>query len=116
MLSCTIGAFPCKYLGIPLSTHKLRRSEEQFLIDAIAARIPLWKGHLMNTAAGRVVLTQATLLAIPVHLSIAVCLSPWVVDRIDKLCRPFIWTGSATVSAGPRSSVVSASLICEGSV
>jgi len=99
MLSCTIGAFPCKYLGIPLSTRKLRRSEEQFLIDAVAAHIPLWKGHLMNTAS-RVALTQVTLLAIPVHLSIAVCLSPWAVDRIDKLRRSFIWTGSATVSTG----------------
>jgi hypothetical protein len=84
MLSCTIGAFPCKYLGIPLSTRKLRRSEEQFLIDAVAARILLWKGNLMNTA-GRVALAQATLLAILVHLSIVVCLSPWAVERIDKL-------------------------------
>ena len=53
----------------------------------------------MNTA-GRVALTQATLSAIPVHLSIAVCLSPWAVDRIDKLCRSFIWSGSSTVAAG----------------
>ena len=53
----------------------------------------------MNTA-GRVALTQATLSAIPVHLSIAVCLSPWAVDRIDKIRQSFIWTGSATVSAG----------------
>ncbi|XP_066334366.1 uncharacterized protein [Miscanthus floridulus] len=34
----------------------LRRTEEQFLIDTVAARIPLWKGQLMNTA-GRVALT-----------------------------------------------------------
>ena len=53
----------------------------------------------MNTV-GRVALTQATLSAIPVHLSIAVCLSPWAVDRIDKLRRLFIWTGSTTVGAG----------------
>jgi hypothetical protein len=72
-LACSIGAFPCKYLGIPLSIRRLR-SEEQFIIDAIATRIPLWKGHLLN-AAGRAALVQATLSAIPVHLSIAVCLS-----------------------------------------
>ena len=53
----------------------------------------------MNTA-GRVALTQATLSAIPVHLSIDVCLSPWAVDCINKLRRSFIWTRSATVSAG----------------
>ena len=105
MLSCTIGAFPCKYLGIPLSTCKLRRSEEQFLIDIVVARIPLWKGHLMNTT-GKVALTQATLSAIPVHLSIVVCLSPWAV-----MCR-VAWE----VVCRPRSSVVSASSTCEGSV
>ena len=92
MLSCTIGAFPFKYLGIPISTRRLRRIEEQFLIDTIAARIPLWKGQLMNTA-GRVALTQATLSAIPVHLSIAVCLSPWAIDHIDKLCRSLYGLG-----------------------
>lgn len=48
ILSCQIEPFPCKYLGIPLSVHKLKRSEEQFL----ANRIPSWKGSLLN-AAGR---------------------------------------------------------------
>lgn len=61
-LACSIGAFPCKYMGMPLSTRRLRRCEEQFIIDAIAARIPLWKGHLLN-AAGRAALVQATLSA-----------------------------------------------------
>jgi len=44
----------------------------------------------MNTA-GRVALTQATLSAIPVHLSIVVCLSPWaVMCRVawEVVCRP----------------------------
>jgi hypothetical protein len=77
-------------LGVPLSTHAgSARSEEQFLIDVVAARIPLWKDHLMN-AAGRVVLTQATLSPIPIHLSIVVCLSSWAIERIDKLRQAFI--------------------------
>jgi hypothetical protein len=97
-LACSIGAFPCKYLGIPLSTRRLRRSEEQFIINAIAAQILLWKGHLLN-AAGRAVLVQATLSAIPVHLSIAVCLSSWAIEWIDKLRRAFIWCGSSSVGA-----------------
>ena len=37
---CVITAFPCKYLGIPLSLSRLTRADEQPLIDAIAARIP----------------------------------------------------------------------------
>jgi len=30
---CTLTPFPCKYLGIPLSLRKLRRCEEQVLVD-----------------------------------------------------------------------------------
>jgi hypothetical protein len=53
----------------------------------------------MNTT-GRTTLVQSTLSAIPVHLSIAVCLSPWAIQRIDKLRRAFIWTGSDSVGVG----------------
>lgn len=98
-LECSVGAFPCWYLGIPLSIRRLRRSKGQFIIDAIAAWIPLWKGHLLN-GAGRTALAQATLSAIPVHLSIVVCLSPWAIAQIDKLRRAFILCGSTSVGAG----------------
>jgi hypothetical protein len=45
VLACAIEGFPCRYLGVPLSVHRLRRSEEQSLIDKVAARIPGWKGE-----------------------------------------------------------------------
>lgn len=39
-LSCKVANFPCRYLGIPLSIYKLRKTDEQKLIDSVAARIP----------------------------------------------------------------------------
>lgn len=36
---CALAPFPSKYLGIPLSLRRLRRVEEQPLIDSVAARI-----------------------------------------------------------------------------
>ena len=99
ILACKLETFPCKYLGIPLSVYKLKRSEEQFLIDKVAARIPGWKGQLLNVA-GRVALVKATLSAIPIHTSIALCLSPWAIQAIDKLRRAFIWAGANTVAGG----------------
>jgi hypothetical protein len=75
---CVVAPFPCKYLGIPLSLTQLKRSEEQPLVDSVAARIPTWKSGLL-THVGRVLLTKVTLSAIPVHLSIACYLSAWAV-------------------------------------
>jgi len=84
ILACAIHDFPCRYLGIPLSVRKLKRVDEQPLLDKVAARIPGWKGNLLNTA-GRSALVQATLSAIPIHTSIALCLSPWAIGCIDEL-------------------------------
>jgi hypothetical protein len=81
----------------PLSIYKLKKMDEQKLIDSVAARIPQWKGKLLNVA-GRMALAKATLSAIPVHMSIALCLSPWALEQIDKRWRAFIWCGELTVS------------------
>ena len=93
LFGCRVADFPCRYLGIPLSVHKLKRSDEQTLINAVASRILAWKGSLLNLA-GRATLTAVTLSAIPTHISIAVCLSPWAVGQIDKRRRAFLWSGS----------------------
>jgi hypothetical protein len=67
---CSRESFPCRYLGIPLSLGKLVHSDEQPIIDEITNRITTWKGNLLNLA-GRTTLIMATLLAIPVYVSIA---------------------------------------------
>jgi hypothetical protein len=96
---CQLASFPCRYLGAPLTMGRMLRSEEQQLVDAIARRIPTWKGNLLNTA-GRTTLTRAMLSAIPVHVSITCCLSPWATRQIDKRRRAFLWIGSDAVVGG----------------
>ena len=80
---CKVQNFPTRYLGAPLSLSRINRCEEQRLVDAVAARIPTWKGGLL-TDAGRTTLTQTTLSAIPVHISICCCLSAWAIGEIDR--------------------------------
>lgn len=90
---CVLAPFPCKYLGIPLSLRRLRRCNEQALVDKVVARIPTWKSGLLNHA-GHALLTKVTLSAIPVHVSIAYCLLAWAIAQIDKCRRAFVWAGS----------------------
>jgi hypothetical protein len=65
----------------------------------LATRIPTWKGKLLNIA-GWTTLVKVTMLAIPLHMSIALCLSLRALDSIDKLRRAFLWCGSDTVGGG----------------
>jgi hypothetical protein len=89
--------FPCRYLGVPLSLHRLRRADEQSLVDSVAARIPTWKAGLL-TDAGRLLLAKVALSVIPVHISIATCLSVWALKQLDKRRRAFLWSGTENVS------------------
>jgi hypothetical protein len=68
-------------------------------VDSVAAKIPTWKSGLL-THAGRVLLTKVTLSAIPIHLSIACCLSAWAIHQIDRRRRSFLWAGADSVSGG----------------
>jgi hypothetical protein len=90
---------PPKYLGIPFSVHKLRKADLQPLAVAVADWLPSWKVRLM-LRAGRTALTKATLLAIPVHVSIAVHVDPWIIKMVHKFRRAFIWSGSDSVQGG----------------
>lgn len=89
-----LAPFPIKYLGIPLATTKLKKSELQPLVDKVANCLPTWKASLINKA-GRAVLIRAKLSVIPIYTAVAIEISPWVIKCVDKIRRSFLWTGSA---------------------
>ncbi|WVZ78948.1 hypothetical protein U9M48_026585 [Paspalum notatum var. saurae] len=99
IFGCQLTQFPCTYQGVPLSSKKLTRAVEQGLIDKVTRQIPRWKGKLLSVA-GRAVLVKSTLSAIPVHISIASCLSSWAIRAIDRLRRSFLWSGSDVLGRG----------------
>lgn len=98
-LACPLSPFPIKYLGIPLSVHKLQKADIQPVIDKVADRLPTWKSGLLNSG-GRLTLTKVTLNAIPIYISIALIMPPWAIKAMEKLMRAFLWCGSDVVSGG----------------
>jgi hypothetical protein len=98
-LHCTIGSFPCKYLGLPISNRKLRRSNLLNWVEKIADRLPSWKANLLNLA-GRTTLVNSVLSGIPVYLLIALNVPSWVLKAIDKIRKAFLWKGRKEVNGG----------------
>jgi hypothetical protein len=47
----TVKSFPCRYLGLPLHSKKLRKVDFIPLLDKIGGKLPSWKGKLMTKAA-----------------------------------------------------------------
>ena len=98
-LPCQTSDFPCKYLGIPLSPHKLTKAQAQPIIDRIAARLPGWKADLL-TKSGRSVLVQYVLTSMLIYLLLALDLPAGTLQAIDKIRRGFLWKGRKDVRGG----------------
>jgi hypothetical protein len=94
-----LQSFPCKYLGVPLSTKQLSKTDLQPLVDRVVAGLTTWKAGLM-TRASRAVLVRTNMSAIPVHTAIAMAISPWAVSVINNRRRAFLWKGTAPESCG----------------
>jgi hypothetical protein len=96
---CPIKFFPCTYLGLPLHYRQLRRVEIQPLIDKVGNKLPTWKGQFLNRA-GRLKLMTTVLTAMPTFFLTVFPPKKWLVKRLDKLRRGFLWKGTEDARGG----------------
>jgi hypothetical protein len=83
-----------KYLGLPLHFRNVKRVDVQPLIDKIHKRLAGWKGMLLSKTS-RETLVKAVLSAQPIYHLTVFLVQKWLLKRIDKLRRSFIWKGNS---------------------
>jgi hypothetical protein len=83
IFGCPVGAFPIKYMWIPLHHKKLRREDLQPLVDKIIKRIVGWRGKLISYE-GRLVLIETCPASILVYLMSFFKFSNWALDLLDS--------------------------------
>jgi hypothetical protein len=81
-------------LGLPLHIRKLRKVDLQPLIDKIGARLPGWQGKMLSTA-GRETLVKIVLTSQSIYHLTAFPAQKWLLKRIDKIRKSFLWRGEA---------------------
>lgn len=78
-----------RYLGIPITGKKLKRSDCEFIVEKLRNKLASWKAKFLSFA-GRQVLAQACLNAIPNYYS-QVCFLPATTHSdIDRIIRNFL--------------------------
>jgi hypothetical protein len=106
-----ISKFPEKYLGLPLHIRKLRRIDIQPLIDKIGVRLPGWKGRLLYTA-GRETMVKTVLSSQPIYHMTAFPEQKWLIRKIDRIRRSFLWRGETPDKVYGGHSLVNWPTVC----
>lgn len=91
-LHCCTSSLPLTYLGIPISGNRPRRQDWDTLISKISSRLAVWKSKFLSLG-GRLTLLNSVLSAIPTYWMLIFKLPCWVIKRIDKIRRDFLWSG-----------------------
>ena len=86
------GVFPVRYLGVPLSPHRLLASQFSPLIQGLESAIQAWLGKYL-TYAGRLQLLKSVLYGIANFWLSIFPIPSTVIAGIVKTCRNFLWTG-----------------------
>ena len=97
-LSCSVQGFPQPYLGLPLSWDKLTAADFAPMIAKVDAYLAGRRARLLSPA-GRLVLINAVLDALPTYAMAAMLLPPAVIKALDSLRRAFLWNAAERASS-----------------
>ncbi|GKV25986.1 hypothetical protein SLEP1_g35354 [Rubroshorea leprosula] len=92
ILNCKQGAFPCKYLGVPIGGNGRNIKVWKPLIETFKRKLCSWKGRFLSLG-GRITLLNSVLSNIPVYLMSVHLLPKGVILSLDKIRRNFLWGG-----------------------
>ena len=93
LLNCSLGSFPLKYLGLPISPLKLLAKDFALIVTNVGNRVLPWRGHY-NSQAGKVALTNACLSSLPMFLMGFYLLSGGIHAGFDKHRGAFYWNST----------------------
>ena len=88
--------FPFEYLGFVIRPTKLKHDDWLIIIDKIKNKISNWNGRFLSRA-GRLVLINSVLSALPIYWMSMHLFPDWVIDKIDKIRRDFLWSGDNVI-------------------
>lgn len=109
VMGCPQTNFPIVYLGMPISIKRPNKEHFIPLIEKIERRMQGWQSRLLSRG-GRLVLVQTVLSSIPTYHMICFIIPKWVLSRIDKARRAFLWGNSE--GGGQHISLCNWNLVC----
>lgn len=104
-----VSALPIRYLGLPLTTKLMTRSDYEPLIVKIRDRFLCWTSKALSYA-GRLQLIKSVIASITNFWCSAFCLPQSCIDEIESMCSAFLWSGSPNITS--RAKIAWAEVCC----
>lgn len=95
------GAFPTRYLGLPLSPKRISAATLQPFIDRITSKLHSWTVKFLSFA-GKVTMIYSVIYSMVNFWSSVFVLPKWFYAKVDSLCSGFLWKNSTVSAAGAR--------------
>ena len=93
MLNCRLGEWPMKFLGLPLSEHRVGARSFAGIVDKMSKRLDPWKGRNLSSG-GRLVLTNSCLSSLPMYTMGFYLLPKSIHAEMDQIRSNFFWQGA----------------------
>ncbi|XP_074305519.1 uncharacterized protein LOC141640735 [Silene latifolia] len=95
------GELPFRYLGVPISSHKLSKNDGMKLTDRITARIRYW-GTRQLSYTGRLTLINSVLTSLHSYWASMFLIPNGIMNKIGAICRNFLWSGKDSYQRSPN--------------
>ncbi|XP_020258907.1 uncharacterized protein LOC109835341 [Asparagus officinalis] len=105
------GVLPFRYLGLPLIAKRLSFVDCSPLFQKISNQFQDWKKHRTLSYAGRMQIIKSIILGVQIFWTSCYILPSRVLQKIDDLCRDFLWGRSDHSLKAP---LVSWDKVCTG--
>ena len=92
--------FPLKYLGVPITTSRLTKIQCISLVEKIMAKVHIWTSRNISFA-GRARLINSVIFGMYTYWASIFLLPAEVTEKITKICRNFLWSGTAGYKKSP---------------
>lgn len=98
MLGLPIEQLPIRYLGLPLTTKSMMKTDYEPIVDRIRNSLIMWSSKTLSYA-GRLQLINSVIASIANFWSSAFRLPKRCFETIEKMCNAFLWSGSPHTSS-----------------
>jgi len=90
LFGCNTGAFPMRYLGIPIHYKKLSNADWLKVQERFEKRLSSWKGKNLSTG-GRLTLINSVLSSLPMYMMSFFEIPKGVLKKLDYFRSRFFW-------------------------